>query len=204
MECVGSSTPAKKRVASAAEFKDLMTPKKTKTSLKNKFALHKPTSYSKDREEPTFEISNQEYLHSITNIKVDKMKTVHDFLGLKPTKDFTLKLWNGLEKCDCLVDRDSLEGFGQIESDSFFHIMLQYFPDLQSWSDESDIRSVEKLRCILAWYVAVNYIAFAEVNVFIILHLVPTQIMISGVMFQIHSSKHGLLICHYLASAPWI
>ena len=136
---VSSSTPPKKRVASAAEFKDLITPKKTKTSLKNKFSLPKPTSYSKDREEPTFEISNQEYLHSITNVKVDKMKTLHDFLGLKPMKDFTLKLWNGLEKCNCLVDRDSLEGFGQIESDSFFCIMLQYFPDLQSCSDESDI-----------------------------------------------------------------
>ena len=106
--------PPKKRVASAAEFKDLMTPKKTKTSLKNKFASPKPTSYLKDREDPTFEISNQEYLCSITNIKVDKMKMAHGFLGLKPTKDFTLKLWNGLEKSKCLVDRESLEDFGQI------------------------------------------------------------------------------------------
>ena len=48
LEGVGSSTPPKKRVASAAEFKDLMTPKKTKTSLRNKFASPKPTSCLKD------------------------------------------------------------------------------------------------------------------------------------------------------------
>ena len=40
--------PPKKKVASAAEFKTLMTPKKPKTSLKNKFALSKLTSHSKD------------------------------------------------------------------------------------------------------------------------------------------------------------
>ena len=91
---VGLSTPPKKRVASAAEFKDLMTPKKTKTSLRNKIASPKPTSYLKDQEDPTFEISNQEYLCSIMNVKVDKMKMPHDLLQLKPTKDFTLKLWN--------------------------------------------------------------------------------------------------------------
>ena len=97
-----------------------MTPKKLETSLKDRFALPKPTSHYKDREEPTFEISNQEYLHSITNVKVDKMKPAYDFLGLKPSKDFTLKLWHGIEKCNSTLDRDSLEGFRQIESDSFF------------------------------------------------------------------------------------
>ena len=132
LDGIESHTPQKKKVASAAEFKTLMTPKKLKTSLKSRFALPKATSHSKDREEPTFEISNQEYLRSITNVKVDKMKTVHNFLGLKPSKDFTLKLWCGLEKCNSTLDRDSLEGFGQIESDSFFRIMIQYFPDLQS------------------------------------------------------------------------
>ena len=66
------------------------------------------------------------------------MKTVHDFLGLKPSKDFTLKLWHGIEKCNSTLDKDSLEGFGQIESDSFFCIMIQYFPDLQS-SEETEI-----------------------------------------------------------------
>ena len=80
MEPVDSNTPPKKRVASAAEFKDLMTPKKSKTNLKNKFCSPKPTSCSKDREDPTFEISNQDYLRSITNVKVEKMKTLHDFL----------------------------------------------------------------------------------------------------------------------------
>ena len=77
------------------------------------------------------------------------MKTALDFLGLKPSKDFTLKLWHGLEKCNSQVDRDSLESFGQIEYDSFFRIMIQYFLDLQS-SKESEICCVEKLRCILA------------------------------------------------------
>ena len=122
-----------------------MTPKKPRTSLKSKFALPKPTSHSKDQEEPTFEISNQEYLHSITNVKVDKMKMAHDFPRLKPTKDFTLKLWHGLEKCNSQVDRDSLEGFRKIESDSFFCIMIQYFLELQS-GKESEICCVEKLR----------------------------------------------------------
>ena len=91
MEPIYSITSPKKRVASAAEFRDLMTPKKSKTNLNNKFCSPKPTSCSKDREDPTFEISNQDYLHSITNVKVEKMKTAHDFLHLKPTKDFTLK-----------------------------------------------------------------------------------------------------------------
>ena len=177
-----------------------MTPKKTKTSLKNKFTLPKPASHFKDREEPTFEISRQEYLHSITNVKVDKMKTVHDFLGLKPTKDFTLKLWNGLEKCNCLVDRESLEGFGQIESDSFFCIMLQYSPELQS-SEESEICCVEKLRNILAQFAAVNCVAFTEVNFLIILYLVPTQIIISGLVCQIHGSN---MCCLYLLIWSWL
>ena len=105
------------------------------------------------------------------------MKMVHDFLWLKPTKDFTLKLWNGLEKCNCLVDRESLEGFGQIESDSFFHIMLQYFPELQSCEEE--IRCVDKLRHILVWFVAVNCVAFTEVNFLLFFILVPTQIITS-------------------------
>ena len=34
MEPVDSNTPPKKRVASAAEFEDLMTPKKSKTNPK--------------------------------------------------------------------------------------------------------------------------------------------------------------------------
>ena len=45
---IGSNTLSKKKVASAAEFKTLMTPKKPKTSLKSKFALPKLTSHSKD------------------------------------------------------------------------------------------------------------------------------------------------------------
>ena len=178
LEGFGSSTPPKKRVASAAEFKDLMTPKKTKTSLRNKFALPKPTSYSTDREDPTFEISNQEYLCSIMNIKVDKMKMVHDFLWLKPTKDFTLKLWDGLEKCNCLVDRESLEGFDQIELDSFCCILLQYFHELQSSKEE--ICCANKLRHILVRFAAVNCVALAEVTFFLLFFiLVPTQIIIS-------------------------
>ena len=72
---IGSNTLPKKKVASAAEFKTLMTPKKPKTSLKSKLIN------SKDCEASTFKISNQEYLCSINNIKVDKMKTVHDFFG---------------------------------------------------------------------------------------------------------------------------
>ena len=58
---IGSNTLPKKKVTSAEEFKSLMTPKKPKTGLKSKFALPKPTSNSKDQEEPTFEISNQEF-----------------------------------------------------------------------------------------------------------------------------------------------
>ena len=138
LDGIDSHTPPKKKVGSAAKLKTLMTPKEPKTSLKSRFALLKPTSHSKDREEATFEISNQEYLCSITNVKVDKMKTAHDFLGLKPSKDFTLKLWHGLEKCNSTLDRDLLEDFRQIESDSFFCIMIQYFPDLQS-SEETEI-----------------------------------------------------------------
>ena len=45
---IGSNTLPKKKVASAVEFKTLMTPKKPKTSLKSKFASLKPTSHSKD------------------------------------------------------------------------------------------------------------------------------------------------------------
>ena len=181
---IAANTPPKKKIASAAEFKDLMTPKKqTKTSLKSKFASPKPTSQSKDKEDPTFEISNQEYLHSITNVKVDKMKTAH---GLRPTKDFTLKLWHGLEKCNSTLDRDSLEGFLQFESDSFSCIMIRYFPELQS-SEESEICCAEKLRHILAHFAAVNCVSFTEVNIFfIVLHFCTTQMKMSGILCWIH------------------
>ena len=49
LDGIDSNTPSKKKVASAAEFKTLMTAKKPKTSLKSIFASLKPTSHSKDR-----------------------------------------------------------------------------------------------------------------------------------------------------------
>ena len=202
MEPVDSNTPPKKRVASAAEFKDLMTPKKSKTNLKNKFCSPKPTSCSKDREDPTFEISNQDYLCSITDVKVEKKKMAHDFLDLKPTKDFTLKLWNGLERSNCLVDQESLEAFGHIESDSFFCIMIQYFPELQSGEDE--IHCVDKLRHILARFAAVNCVTFAEVNFLLFFMFCPTPVLISEIVSYINGSKHVYSVCHYLASASWL
>ena len=202
MEPIYSNMPPKKRVASSAEFKDLMTLKKSKTNLKNKFCSPKPTSCSKDREDPTFEISNQDYLHSITNVKVEKMKTAHDFLALKPTKDFTLKLWNGLQRSNCLVDRESLEAFGHIESDSFFHIMIQYFPKLQSGEDE--IHCVDKLRCILAQFAAVNHVTFTEVNFLLFFMFWPTPVLISEIVSYINGSKNVYSVCHYVASAPWL
>ena len=127
------------------------------------------------------------------------MKTAQDFLGLKPTKDFALKLWNGLEKCNSQADRDSLEGFRQIESDSFSHIMIQYFPELQS-SEESEIYSVEKFRCILAQFVAVNYVAFAEVNFFYSSFGSNTNHDL-WTCVQIHGSN---MCCLYLIIWPWL
>ena len=118
--CKAEELWAKKKVASAAKFKTLMTSRKPKASFRGQFASPKITPHAKEREEATFEISNQEYLHSITNVKVDKMKTAHGFLGLKPIKDYTQKLWNGLEKCNSTVDHEPLEAVGQTETDSFF------------------------------------------------------------------------------------
>ena len=130
------------------------------------------------------------------------MKTKHDFLGLKPTKDFTLKLWNGLERSNCLVDRESLEAFGHIESDSFFCIMIQYFPELQSGEDE--IRCVDKLRHILAQFAAVNCVTFTEVNFLLFFMFCPTPVLISEIVSYINGSNHVYSVCHYLASAPWL
>ena len=130
------------------------------------------------------------------------MKMAHDSLGLKPTKDFTLKLWNGLERSNCLVDRESLEAFGHIESDSFFCIMIQYLPELQSGEDE--IHCVDKLRRILARFAAVNCVTFTEVNFLLFFMFCPTPVLISEIVYYINGSKHVYSVCHYLASAPWL
>ena len=102
----------------------------------------------------------------------------------------------------CLVDQESLEAFGHIESDSFFHIMIQYFPELQSGEDE--ICCVDKLRRILAWFAAVNCVTFAEVNFLLFFMFCPTPVLISEIVSYINGSKHVYSICHYLASAPWL
>ena len=60
LDGIDSHTPPKKKVASAAKFNTLMTPKKPKTSVNGGFALPKPTFHYKYREEPTFGISNQD------------------------------------------------------------------------------------------------------------------------------------------------
>ena len=72
LDGMGSSSLPKKKVASAAKFKTLMTPRKPKASFRGQFALPKPTLHAKEREEATFEISNQEYLRSIPTLKLTR------------------------------------------------------------------------------------------------------------------------------------
>ena len=64
----------------------------------------------------------------ISCVKHDLMGAAHQFLFEKTPKDFINKMWTVIERNDIVMEKQAIAESADT-CDSFFHIMLKYFPE---------------------------------------------------------------------------
>ena len=115
-------------------------------------------------------------MKSISCVKHNLMIAAHLFLFEESPKDYINKLWSVIEDNNLLDEKEAITARAE-DTESFFNIMLKYFPE---FSDGTG--SPYKLRRMLTWFSAVNCVSFSEVS---ICHLF-THILFPRLQFRFH------------------
>ena len=101
----------------------------------------------------------------ISCAKHDLMVAAHQFLFEKTSKDYSNKMWAVTERNDIVTEKQAIVKSADT-CDSFFHIMLKYFPEFAKGD-----ATPAKLRHMLARFSAVNCVSLTEVSNYSYFHL---------------------------------
>ena len=92
------------------------------------------------------------------------MKELDSILCHKVPKDAEKEVMDQLQKFNWYIDTNDLAINKNLQKDSFFRVMLSYFPEIQ----EIQITDrINKLRRLLSRYVSTKVINYAEVNILV-------------------------------------
>ena len=118
-----------KRFATNQDLQQTFTPsrKAGKSSHTQLFSPCKPSGQSA-KEENTLEIRSSEYMTSISCVKHNLMIAAHLFPFEKSPKYYINKLWSVIEDNNLLVEKGAITASAE-DTESFFNIMLKYFPE---------------------------------------------------------------------------
>ena len=92
------------------------------------------------------------------------MKEFDSILCHKVPKDAEKKVMDQLQKLNWCIDINDLAINKNLQKDSFFQVMLSYFPEIQ---EIQIMDRINKLRRSLSRYVSMQVINYAEVNILI-------------------------------------
>lgn len=92
------------------------------------------------------------------------MKELDSILHCKVPKDAEKKVMDQLQKFNWCIDTDDLAINKNLQKDSFFQVMLSYFPKIQ---EIQIMDRINKLRRLLSRYVSTQVVTYAKVNILV-------------------------------------
>ena len=89
------------------------------------------------------------------------MEDADNLLLAKLPKKFASTIWQVLQVSNLTVNKSDISNIALIPTDSFYQLCIPLFPEICEAKMET---AVSRLRQMVSCYVAVNVMAFTEVN----------------------------------------
>ena len=110
---------------------------------------------------PNVKVGSDEYMRQQSlNIQC-KMEDTDNLLLTELPKKFALTIWQVLQASNLTVNKSDIANIAMILPDSFYRLCVPLFPEI--WEAKMET-AVARLRWMVSQYVAVNVMAFTEVN----------------------------------------
>ena len=110
---------------------------------------------------PNVKVGSNEYMRQQSLNIQQNMKDADNLLLAKLPKKFALTMWQVLQAPNLTVNKSDISNITLIPTDSFYQLCVPLFPEIHEAKMET---AVSRLWWMVSCYVAVNAMAFTEVN----------------------------------------